>query len=294
MAAPTAPDLTSITTEGLKKAGYTTPTSAQLTRAQTYWMREIKNDLHQALADLTLLQSVAFMLTVIGKHLYANPTGYSSVLSLNLLDGSHTGTAQTGAANSVTLAASESATSDYAIGKYILITAGTGAGSCSQITGYSATTKIATVTPNFTTTPVASDTYMIVETYYPLEEDLIYDIDTITYPTNKQRPTHFFMSGNKTSGEFILYPNPDKVYGIQMRYNLDFMTLDLADARMTTAYQRWESFFIYGIFMKALEDDDDNRFQLAVKEYQGKLADLVFREKYGKDSSTLTMRVVEL
>lgn len=291
MAAPTSPDITSVTTEGLKKAGYSSPTSAQLTRAQTYWLREIKNDIFMRLRNFKPMQKTAFLPTTIGKHRYANPSDFGSELNLTLMTGAHTGTAQAGAVGSITLASDEDISEDFILGQYILVTSGTGAGSCSQVTAYSTSTKIATVTPNFETAPAASSGYMVVDYYTNLKQKPVWELDENSTPTVRGVPTHYLPIGDSDDGEFILYPPPDKVYGLQMRYYADVMNLDLASTLMTSLYQRWENIWIQGVFVKALQDMDDSRYQFERQVYLGLMNDLVMREQYGVDLSNLTIKV---
>ena len=72
------------------------------------------------------------------------------------------GTAQAGTANSITLAAGESAVSDIYPINYIVITAGTGAGETRIITEYDGTTKVARVNRQWLTTPDATSEYTIL------------------------------------------------------------------------------------------------------------------------------------
>lgn len=72
-----------------------------------------------------------------------------------------TGTAQAGAASTITLAAGASATNNAYKGMPISTTGGTGAGQKRVITGYVGSTKVATVTPAWTTQPDATTTYSI-------------------------------------------------------------------------------------------------------------------------------------
>jgi hypothetical protein len=72
-----------------------------------------------------------------------------------------TGTAQAGAAGTITLAAGASATDDLFNGTRILLTGGTGAGQARIITDYNGTTKVASIAPNWTTNPDATSTYEI-------------------------------------------------------------------------------------------------------------------------------------
>ena len=63
------------------------------------------------------------------------------------------GTAQAGAAGSITLAAGSSNTPNFYRNMVVTTTGGTGAGQTRVITGYNGTTKIATVSSDWTTTP---------------------------------------------------------------------------------------------------------------------------------------------
>lgn len=73
-----------------------------------------------------------------------------------------TGTATAGAAGTITLAAGASANNDTYNGKYIGITAGTGAGQLRKITGYVGSTKVATVEANWGTNPSTDSVYEIL------------------------------------------------------------------------------------------------------------------------------------
>lgn len=79
-------------------------------------------------------------------------TGLSSLAS---------GTAQAGAAGSITLAAGETSTNDLYNNTKILLTGGTGSGQSRIITDYNGTTKVATVAPNWVTNPDNTSTYEI-------------------------------------------------------------------------------------------------------------------------------------
>jgi hypothetical protein len=72
-----------------------------------------------------------------------------------------TGTAQAGAASTITLAAGASATDDEYNNLYILITGGTGSGQTRLITDYVGSTKIATVDSAWDAQPDATSTYSI-------------------------------------------------------------------------------------------------------------------------------------
>jgi hypothetical protein len=70
-----------------------------------------------------------------------------------------TGTAQTGAASTITLASGASSTDGFYTGWYVKTTCGTGSGQIRYISGYVGSTKVATVSEAWTTTPDNTTTY---------------------------------------------------------------------------------------------------------------------------------------
>lgn len=78
-------------------------------------------------------------------------------------DNSQTGTAQAGAATTITLAAGASAVDDFYNNHVITLTSGTGADQSKTITDYVGATKVATVDSAWATNPDATTTYIIRE-----------------------------------------------------------------------------------------------------------------------------------
>jgi hypothetical protein len=72
------------------------------------------------------------------------------------------GTAQAGAVGSITLDAQASAVNNTYVDAWIMITAGTGIGQTRVIGVYNGTTKVATVVPNWTTTPDGTSVYQVI------------------------------------------------------------------------------------------------------------------------------------
>jgi hypothetical protein len=79
----------------------------------------------------------------------------------------HSGTAQAGAATTVTLAAGASATDDLFNGQVVKIYGGTGAGQSRVITDYVGSTKVATVDRAWATNPDATSTYAVMASSAP-------------------------------------------------------------------------------------------------------------------------------
>lgn len=84
-----------------------------------------------------------------------------------LFNGSSTGTATAGSSNTITLAASNPyntnwfSTSDLMVGANITITSGTGSGQSKRIQSYNSSTRVVTVTSNWTTSPDNTSVYSI-------------------------------------------------------------------------------------------------------------------------------------
>jgi hypothetical protein len=297
MATDTAPTIAILVTEGLRKAGILNPRAGGLAyeRAQSEWMPEIKNDIWSRAKKLKSLHKTAVGITTEGVDRYALPTDFSSDLTLNILDGLNTGTAQAGAVGSITLAAAE-AISEATLKqrKGILVYSGTGKNSFSQVTAFNTSTKVATVNPNFATAPANGDSYMIVDTVSPVLQNSIQRLDRMIRGTGGTgKPEIFYPKGDADNGEFVLYPKPYRSsgvpYGMQLRYYADLMLLDLSSTLLSTLYRRWRNVFLTGLRFKALQSQDtdgkDKRIEGAKIDYRSELSDLIGRETYGVDLS---------
>jgi hypothetical protein len=290
MAAPTAPTLTTIASEALKKAGHASPSAALTTRAESTWMEEIKNDIWQLIKDAKMLEDTAWVTCEKGEIYHNFPTDMQSLKSAKLLYGSVTGTATAAGASTITLAAAYSSSGDYLYGKPIYIYGATGSEQARIITGWDNSTKIATVHLAWNTAPT-DGTYMIVDTYYEMSVMTEWDYDKENYPFNKHRPIALVPIGDEDNGQFKLFNAPDDTYGIELRYYVDLMELDLAGSRMSTLYQRWRNCWIYGVYAKCLEWDDDDRAGKAMGAYNNYLSGIGMRERYGQEISNLQATV---
>ena len=197
------------------------------------------------------------------------PSDYQSNLKFTLLDGTHYGTAQAGAATTITLTALEDITEADILGKYIVITGGTGANQIAQVTAYNATTKVAiiyaeTINGEWATTPGATSTYLVCDEVDDLEYRSITEHD-LAYETNRGEPCAYILSENETYGEFRLWPSPysvdtgQTIFVVLQRYYANIMLLDSAGALMSLLYRRWRNTFVQGIFYKSLQHKNDDR-----------------------------------
>lgn len=85
----------------------------------------------------------------------------SKLLVTNRDAADESGTAQAGASGTITLASDESAVDDAYNGKLIQIMTGTGSGQVRIISDYVGSTKVASVSSNWSTAPDATSTYEI-------------------------------------------------------------------------------------------------------------------------------------
>lgn len=296
MAAPTAPTLSTLVAEAFKKAGYSSPSSALTTRAETLWMEELKADIWVAGRKLKSLQTNGIRVLTKGLGKYSNPTDYYADMTMVFATGQRYGSAQTGSAGSITLAATETASAGELIGRQIAITAGTGASSLGQITDYNPSTKVATVTAltsNFT--PGASSTYVILDTYKPVPDRPLWERAQLVTPTEQGEPERFYPMGDADDGEFWLHPVPyrtdDQPMILIQNYYADLTELDLASTTLTTLYQKWRNFWLRGIMWKAVEDADDNRANQWETKYERAKRAVIHKELYGSDMVNLQSHV---
>lgn len=109
------------------------------------------------------------------------------------------GTAQAGTTSSITLDASASATNNLYRYHEVWITGGTGAGEASFITGYTGSSKVATVDPAFTVAPDSTSTFALVKL----------GIDAATPTQVATAVWAATRAGNATAGSFGEYVNAD-------------------------------------------------------------------------------------
>lgn len=91
-----------------------------------------------------------------GKYLDTEVSGVGGGAGLSPLS---SGTAQAGAPGSITLAISEPSMDDYYKGEKVVIKSGTGAGQARIVTGYTGSSRVATVSPDWKTAPDSSSLY---------------------------------------------------------------------------------------------------------------------------------------
>lgn len=287
MAAPTAPTLVSLTTEGLKRAGYNSPGSDQLTRAQDEWMEEIKNDIWVLGKRLKPLMATHVEILDGGKSRYDFPSGFSSIYTAQVLYGDEVDDVGGGAAATITLDSNDEDMGEEELeGREVVVYSGTAKAEVSQITSYNESTYVAAVSPAWATQPVGDETYFIVDEVFPLELKNVDHFDEISVPHDPGTPECLYQVGDDTHyGHYQLYPFPheDYYYAVRIKYFVNLLTLDLASDRMSTLYQRWRNLWIQGVKARQLSDDDDVRGPLEMQKYYSMVRDIANLETYGRN-----------
>lgn len=291
MSAPTLPTIDDIVEEGLSQAKNNNPSSTKLARAKNEWMEQIKNDISRLARRPRWLQITSHGILTRGRSRYSNPTDFGHDLSLVLLDGSVTGTAQAGSSSSITLQTGSTVSESDMVGHDILVTAGTGVASLSQCTAYDTSTLVATVTPNFNTAPGAGSTYIVVTNEYEVSPGHV-RVSDASKIVSRGLPETFSQIGDEDYGEFVFDRPLDKSYGARLRYYADIGRLDLAGAHIQTLYYKWRNLWIAGIKAKELAENDDTEAGAAENAYRGHL-NLLRADQYGMDLNNLQAKVVD-
>ena len=170
MAIQTTPTLERLCRTALRRAGQPAPSGGMIQEAMNDAFMEVKNDIKMKAATHPLLETEAVLVTVRGVRKLSQPTDAHQVKSVLMFDGPDAwrGTAQTGASGSITLASTVSEDEGVLVGKPIFTLSGTGSLQYRHISGYTNSTKVATVSPNWTTTPDSTTTYLIANSQVEL------------------------------------------------------------------------------------------------------------------------------
>ncbi len=297
MASPANPTLLSLVTEGLRQAGDYSPSSSLLAIYQNEVMEQLKNKIWENCRQPKVMQTFAYGILVPGQSRYSCPADFSSDMRMQVLTGTVTGTAQSGAATTLVMAAGSTFALTDVLGKEILIISGTGAGSAGQIVGLAnnSGTITLTVTPAFAAAPDGTSGYMLIDFAYPLEPKHIADFYLKTRPSAVGRPREYYPIGDEDFDEFILDVAPDLVfnYGLKFFYYGNIMKTDLNSALMQRLYLEWRNFWIDGIRAKRLMENDDIRGPEAWNLWMSDLTAKVASATYGTDLHEMAQTIVD-
>lgn len=271
MAIPANPTMNGIILTGLKRGGRVTPTAAQITEAYESQFQEVKSDIMFIAPTHPLLEVTATTITTRGMQRYSIPPDCNNCISISLLDGRDEwrGTTVSASSTTITLAASMAGYDEKElIGKYVLITAGTGVEEYKQIIGYLPGSQLALLESAWTNTPTVS-TYLIVSDHNQLwPYNVAYEFDHIRRVTQLGTPEIAAIFNQ----EYLLYPTPDKsTYGLLARYNSDLVLMDEASPLFIQLLREWRTIWIQGIAVKTMQRFDEDRYSKELDIYTNML-----------------------
>ena len=300
MAAPSVPTATSLVTEGLRQARIFYPTPQQIATYQNEVMEQLKNQLWTELKQAKPLMTFSYMVLTPGQSRYSCPSDYSSDMSMTVLTGFYTGSISAATANTVTVPIVPNGSYDVnqVLGEDLVIISGTAQNSVSQITNLVNNgngTQTLTVYPNFQATPDSTSSYMIVDNQWPVGQRHIAEFDLYHRSGGIDRPRYFYPMGDEDFDEFQFDVAPDNFYTycVRMRYTVNVMTLDLTSPLLSTLYQKFREFWIYGIKSQALMDQDDTTAEKSQADRQAKLQALIMSQQYGTDLHNFAQHVTD-
>lgn len=273
MSIPSNPTLAEIITEGLKRGGRTTPTTAQISDATTHFLREVKSDIKIAAGKESRLKTTYVTKVTAGISRYAWPADADAIDTVTLLDSSASefwaGTLQGGSTTTATVAAAfAEGDINNVIGRYIFFLSGAGANQEAQIANYDTTTKVVTFDKTLPVAVDATTEYFIATSHITVyRQDKALDWDMNIAPFVRGTPYYGAMQGE----ELWLGVAPDRTYALWWSYWADLDRIDDTGAVFTSHLREYRSLWIQGIAVKTAQRYDEDRYTTELQVYQNML-----------------------
>jgi len=115
--------------------------------------------------------------------------------------------------------------------------------------------------------------------------------DMYQHPGIPGMPTRWTTIPDSGNGFLGLYPTPDAVYSYRQRYYADLMEIDLTDQLYSTILRRWAGVLEQGVYVWALDYNDDDRYAAEDGKYQNMLISLMSYDLDGIDHEKLSKAV---
>lgn len=272
MAIPSAPTVSAIVSEALKRGGRISPSATQISDATEHQFREVKADITQRSARHSSLETQYVTATVDGQSRYTWPTDADDIQSLTLVyaptDDYWQGVATAGGATTITLSASFSQDPTTVRGRFAYLLGGTGVNQFAQVIGYNNTTKVATVDRTWTTNPAAGTTYHLGVDHRKLYTfDKPWGYDVLHAPFSRGTPFRAAPVGREMWLDFAT----DRIYALCWGYWANLDLIDEAGAVFIRHLRIHRSLWIQGIAVKTMQRYDEDRYQLELQVYQNML-----------------------
>lgn len=266
MSIPGDPAVQDIILNGMKEGGQYTITAggAAFAEFKLYQFETLKSEMWAACKTDRLLETEAVLVARTGKTQLVLPTDFDSEIRVILYDAddSYRGTLQSATADTVTLAATFSSTSELMYGRKFFTLTGSGAAQCREIIDYDDTTKVATLASALSPLADATTTYLIATVEYPLRR---LDYDRTVRTANRPAVYGVLAAG------MSVYPAPDKVYPMTLLYRPNLTRIDDAGAVFVKHMRERRSLWVTGVKAKTMARYDDDRHELAKAEWEAAL-----------------------
>lgn len=258
MAIPYTPTLHDICKTALRRAGQPAPSGGMIEEAMNHAFMEVKNDIKLNAPTHPLLLTEEVQATVIGVRSQAQPTKCHRATSVLLYDGPNEwrGTAQTGASGSITVAATMSEVEGNLIGLPIFTLGGTGSLQYRHITAYNNTSKVLSISPDWTTTPDSTTTYLICNTQREIFNTSKQVLNMDQYDFAGDNAPYY---GTINGEQLWFNVSPDKIYPLLWNYYIDIDQLDENAAVSQKILREWRNIFVQGITAYSMQTYDDTR-----------------------------------
>lgn len=247
------------------------PTSGEVSRGLDRFFQEVTNEIWLSPGgSQRLLQSETLVLLTEGAQRYDLPTDYAELLDLTVLDGTDRDTLQSATSTTATLAATDATEPEGRIGRELVTLSGTGSGQKRTIFGWTAPQATSLSAP-WTTTPGASTTYVVVDTYRKLDPLAGGELESFTNRTSRERPTKFRVTGTS----YDVWPVPDKTYPAILRYWINLTRLDWNSSAFDRVLTDWQTLLTQGVYVKTLLDEQDTLYDGQFAVYLNMIRQLV-------------------
>jgi hypothetical protein len=262
-----APTATTIVTEAYKLAGVSSPSAAEITRAEDEWLQLVLEDIASR-RDWEILKGTKISIVNAFEQRLSVPVDFENMREIKFYDGTHKDAAQGGSSSSITLAADEDIIESDAKGKQIFITGGTGVRGMARIVSYSESSKIAGIAPNWAINPVNGSTYMIANLERSLDYTQVEDFKIVTANGSTIRVSIY-------DDELYFDPIPDvATYAVVMRYMSNITQIDTSGTRYSNILTKWRTALTMGVKKFARENEDDKRIVASEKDYEKAIVSL--------------------
>lgn len=261
MAVPVDPTATTTVTWAMRCAGQYAVSDTQIAQMIAGGFQEVKAELWLASKHDILTATETMMVVSTGTSLVTLPSDFDHEIDLRLFWGNTDtkGYAAAGAVGSITLASDASSSDDAYTGLFIFLLSGTGSTSYRQISGYVGSTRVASVSANWTA-PTATTQYQIGQRqYYLIRQDAIetYRPYTPYILPYKWLPSRYEMVDLRT---MRVWPAPDQSYALLMKYIPNLTRLDETGTLFVRHLRERYDLWVQGIKVKTLGRFDDDRF----------------------------------